>query len=421
MCPWVDRMGERFDVAIVGAGMVGLATAWTVRGRYPEKSLVVLEKENEVASHQSGHNSGVVHSGVYYRPGSLKARLCLEGRAQLIDFAAHEGLRCRRIGKVIVASRNQELPALATIEERARANGVTTVRRLAPGELAARLPEVVGVAAVEVPSAAIIDYREVARRLASLLTARGAVLRLSSGILAAELRNGAWRLQTSAGEVDASYVINCAGLESDLVCRAMGIVPPVTIVPFRGDFYYLSERLRSRIPCLVYPVPDPDVPFLGVHLTPTVDDELLAGPNAALALAREGYRRGQWTLSQLSRMAMFPGTVGLARRYGRYAAHEWLSSWSPAEFLADVRTLWPAVEELDLVGRSSGVRAQAVRPNGSLEDDFVLVRGTQSLHVLNAPSPAATAAFAIGRKVADEAGFPESVPAPAPSASGQPS
>jgi L-2-hydroxyglutarate oxidase len=200
-------------------------------------------------------------------------------------------------------------------------------------------------------------------------------------------------------------VINCAGLQCDLLAEAMGVRPPVRIVPFRGDFYHLSARLKPRIPCLVYPVPDPDVPFLGVHLTPTVDGELLAGPNAALALSREGYRGGQWTLAELAQMALFPGTVGLARRYGAYAAREWLKSWSPAEFLAAVKRLWPEVEEQDLGERTSGVRAQAVRQDGSLEDDFVLVPGTNSLHVLNAPSPAATAAFAIAERVADEAGF----------------
>ena len=410
-------MGERFDVAVIGAGMVGLATARTVHARRPELSLVVLEKESKVAAHQSGHNSGVVHSGVYYAPGSLKARLCLEGRAQLIEFAAREHLRCDRIGKVIVAARAEELPALATIEQRAHANGVASVRRLTPEELRSRLPEIVGVAAVEVPSAAIIDYREVAHRLEEQLTSSGGTTRLSSGVRSAALRGGGWTLDTPAGEVDAGFVINCAGLESDLVAAAMGVEPPVTIVPFRGDFYHLSERLRPRVPCLVYPVPDPDVPFLGVHLTPTVGGELLAGPNAALALDREGYARGQWSLEQLGRMALFRGTIGLARRYGMYAAREWLSSWSRAEFHAAVQTLWPAVEESDLVGRSSGVRAQAVRPDGSLEDDFVLVPGPRSLHVLNAPSPAATAAFAIGGRVADEAGFrlgPASATSPGP-------
>jgi L-2-hydroxyglutarate oxidase LhgO len=412
-------MGYQVDIAVIGAGVVGLATALTVSERHPERSLVVLEKEDAPAAHQSGHNSGVVHSGVYYRPGSLKARLCLEGRAALIDFATRERIRCRRIGKVIVASRTEELPVLSTIEERARANGVSDVRRLSPGELESRLPEVVGVAAIDVPSAAIIDYREVARHLVARLTAGGVDTRLSSGVRSAMRRGDRWVLDTPTGEVAARFVINCAGLESDLLAVKMGIPPPVTIVPFRGDFYHLSERLRPRIPCLVYPVPDADVPFLGVHLTPTVDGELLAGPNAALALSREGYRGGQWTVSQLARMAIFPGTVGLARRYGVYAAREWLKSWSPAEFLSAIRRLWPAVEENDLVGRSSGVRAQAVRPDGSLEDDFVLVRGPQSLHVLNAPSPAATAAFAIGERVADEAGFRREEASTGPAGTGQ--
>jgi len=419
MCPWVDRMPERFDLAVVGAGMVGLATARAVRERAPDRSLVVLEKAAEVAAHQSGHNSGVVHSGVYYAPGSLKARLCLEGRARLLDFASRERIACRKIGKVIVASRPEELPALERIESRARANGVDSVRRLSVEELRARLPEVVGAAAVDVPSAAIIDYREVAAHLTTRLVEGGATVRLSSGVRSARRTAGGWRLETPTGEVDARYVINCAGLEADLLAAAMDTPPPVTIVPFRGDFYHLSGRLRPRVPCLVYPVPDPDVPFLGVHLTPTVGGELLAGPNAALALAREGYRRGQWNLAQLTRMAMFPGTVGLARRYGMYAAREWLSSWCPAEFLEAIRTLWPVVEEDDLVGRSSGVRAQAVRRDGTLEDDFVLVRGAQSLHVLNAPSPAATAAFAIGERVADEAGVRRGSPGPDAVGSGQ--
>ena len=397
-------MDAGFDFAVIGAGMVGLATARTVRERRPGASLVVLEKEPTVAAHQSGHNSGVVHSGVYYRPGSLKARMCLEGRAQLIEFAAREGIPCSRIGKLIIASTPEEVPALTAIEKTARANGVHDVRRLAPGELASRLPGVVGTGAVEVPSAAITDYPAIARRISALLAAVGVETRLSTGVRSARFHEGVWVLDTSKGEVRARYVINCAGLQSDLIAESMGVHPPVRIVPFRGDFYGLSERLRSRIPCLVYPVPDPDLPFLGVHLTPTVDRKLLAGPNAALALSREGYRGGQWTLAELAQMALFPGTLGLARRYGMYAAREWLKSWSPAEFVEAVRRLWPEVEEDDLVEHSSGVRAQAVRPDGTLEDDFVLVPGAHALHVLNAPSPAATAAFAIAERIADEAG-----------------
>jgi len=398
-------MVDRYDVAVVGAGIVGLTTARTVLDRSAGKSLIVLEKEATVAAHQSGHNSGVVHSGVYYQPGSLKARLCLEGRVQLIDFAQRESIRFSRIGKVIVAASPEELSALTTIEEKARANGVSDVRRLGPGEVESRIPGLQAAGAVEVPSAAIIDYPAVARRLVDQLAGKGVETRTGCAVRSASFRDGGWVLDTPKGELFARYVINCAGLQCDLLAEAMGVRPPVRIVPFRGDFYHLSARLKPRIPCLVYPVPDPDVPFLGVHLTPTVDGELLAGPNAALALSREGYRGGQWTLAELAQMALFPGTVGLARRYGMYAAREWLKSWSPAEFLAAVRRLWPEVEERDLGERTAGVRAQAVRPDGSLEDDFVLVPGTNSLHVLNAPSPAATAAFAIADRVASEAGF----------------
>ena len=399
-------MGDRFDVAVVGAGIVGLATAHALRARDRERSVVILDKEPDVAAHQTGHNSGVVHSGVYYRPGTLKARLCLDGRARLIEFATRERIRWQRIGKVIVAAERDEISELDTIEGRARANGVGDVRRLAAGELESRLPGVRGVAALEVPSAGIIDYPAVAHRLAERLRADGVATELASGVQSATLSDESWRLDTPNGAVRARYVINCAGLESDLLAERMGVVPPVSIVPFRGDYYRLSERLRPRIPCLVYPVPDADVPFLGVHLTPTVDGELLAGPNAALALSREGYRSGEWTLAQLVRMATFPGTVGLAERYGTYAVHEWFKSWSRSEFLGAVRKLWPAVEEGDLVGRTAGVRAQAVRRDGSLEDDFVLVPGPRALHVLNAPSPAATAAFAIAEHIVDAVGGP---------------
>lgn len=410
-------MGDRFDVAVIGGGLVGLAAAYTVHRRYPERSIVVLEKERDVAAHQSGHNSGVVHSGVYYTPGSLKARLCLEGRAKLIEFATQERIRWARIGKVIVAATPEEIPSLAAIEEKARANGVSDVRRLTPGELESRLPGIVGTSAVEVPSAAIIDYPAVAHRIVEKLASGGVPTRLSAEVQAATSRDRGWTLATSGGEVEARFVMNCGGLQADLIAETMGMNPPVRIVPFRGDFYLLSERLRSRIRCLVYPVPDPELPFLGVHLTPTVEGELLAGPNAALALSREGYREGQWTLAELAQMALFPGTLGLARRYGMYAAREWLKSWSPAEFSEAVRKLWPEVEERDLVGRTSGVRAQAVRPDGSLVDDFVLLPGPRSLHVLNAPSPAATAAFSIAERVADEAGFPS--PSSGAGASGQ--
>lgn len=398
-------MADRFDLVVVGAGIVGLATARAIHSRRPNASLAVLEKEGEVGVHQTGHNSGVVHSGVYYRPGSLKARLTLEGRAALLEFAAREGIRTRTVGKVIVASRPEELPVLDSLLQHAQANGVNSVRRLSANEVTGRLPGVAALGGLDIPTAAIIDYPAVTRRLAERLISDGVAVLPRHELESARPAPGGWDL--NAGEsFRAQFVVNCAGLECDLVAQKMGVNPPVAIVPFRGDYYRLSHRLRDQIPCLVYPVPDPDLPFLGVHLTPTVDDELLAGPNAALGLAREGYRVGEIDPRQLLRMAEFPGTLGLARGYGALAAREWMRSWSPAAFLAAIQELWPAVARSDLGSRTSGVRAQAVRPDGTLEDDFVFVRGDSALHVLNAPSPAATASFAIAECIADEAGIP---------------
>ena len=395
-------MSERFDLAVVGAGIVGLTAARAIGARRPDWSIAVIEKESGVGAHQTGRNSGVVHSGAYYVPGSLKARLCREGRESLLRYAETNRIAHRRIGKLIVARGPHELPGLATIESRARANGVGGVRALDGKALKDRLPGVSGVAGLEIPTAEIIDYPAVAERLAAELRAAGHAILTDRPVARADAAPGGWRFWAGGSPLEATRVVNCAGLGADRLAEVMGTRPSVRIVPFRGDFYRLSARIARDVPCLVYPVPDPDVPFLGVHLTPTVHGELLAGPNAALALAREGYRPGEWELRELWGMAGFAGTIGLARRYGRLAAREWLRSWSPGEFLSAIRTVWPGVDRTDLGARTSGVRAQAVRPDGTMEDDFVFVRGERALHVLNAPSPAATAAFAIAERIADE-------------------
>jgi (S)-2-hydroxyglutarate dehydrogenase len=396
---------EGYDTIVVGGGLVGLTTARVLHQRRPDHSVAVLEKEATVAVHQSGHNSGVVHSGVYYRPGSAKARYCLEGRAKLLEYAALEHVPVRGVGKLIVAVEPREESRLDELLARARQNGVDSVQKITGEELRSTLPGVAGRGALRIPSASIIDYSVLAQRLERELSAEGVALLTGNRLLEGALDDSRWNLRTDRQDLRAGFVVNCAGLQADLVARTLGASPPVQIVPFRGDFFRLSPRLQRRVPCLVYPVPDPDLPFLGVHLTPTIAGELLAGPNAAIALAREGYRVGQWEAGELWSMASFRGTSGLARRYGKLAVREWLRSWSPAEFLAAVRTLWPDAERGDLVGRFSGVRAQAVRPDGSLEDDFVFVSAPRALHVLNAPSPAATASFAIAERIADEAGY----------------
>jgi (S)-2-hydroxyglutarate dehydrogenase len=408
-------MTERFDLVIVGGGIVGLTSARAFQSRRPQWSIAVLEKEPAVGTHQTGHTSGVVHSGVYYRPGSLKARLVREGRAALLAYTAAHGIPTLPVGKMIVAARPSELATLDELGARARSNGVDSVSRLDAEELRERIPGVAGLGALHVPSSAITDYPAIAAHLARSLADAGVAMLTGQSFASAAEENDRWRLSAGSQEYDAGFVVNCAGLQADLVARSMGVSPPVSIVGFRGESYHLSDRIRSAVRCLVYPVPDLDLPFLGVHLTPTVGGELLAGPNAALALSREGYRPGQWNLRELERMLEFRGTAGLARNYGRLAVREWLRSWSPSEFLVAVQSIWPSATRKDLGTRTSGVRAQAVRPDGTLEDDFVFVRTPRALHVLNAPSPAATASFAIAERIADEAGVPWTASPAAPS------
>ncbi len=398
-------MAERVDVAVVGGGIVGLATATEIARRRPELRLAVVEKEAAIGCHQTGHNSGVVHSGVFYAPGSRKAALTLRGRAALLAYCARERLPVGPIGKLVVAPTPAAVPALDRIAARARANGVAGVVRRSPQELAERLPGLRAAAALEVPSAAIVDFRAVAQRLAEGLARRGGEIRLGVRVEGAARAPDGWRLSTSEGEIAAGLVVNCAGLGSDLLARSMGAAPGVRIVPFRGDFYELNGPTRLAVRTLVYPVPDPRFPFAGVHLTPTVDGRLLAGPNAALALAREGYARGAVETAEVARLLTHPEPWRLLRRAPGAAAREWLRSWSPAEFLAAIRTLWPSAAPEELGARRSGVRAQAVRPDGTLEEDFVLVRAPGALHVVNAPSPAATASFAIAEEIVAAAGL----------------
>ncbi len=398
-------MAERVDVAVVGGGIVGLATARELTRRRPELRVVLLEKEPATGAHQTGHNSGVVHSGIFYGPGSKKATLTMRGRAALLDYCAAEQLPALPIGKFVLAPTADTVPRLDRIEAQARANGVPGVVRCTGTELRERLPGVAAVAALHVPSATIVDFRTIAGRIADRLRRGGTPVEVGAGVERARRTEDGWLLGTPAGDWTAGFVVNCAGLGSDLLARAMGADPRVQIVPFRGDFYELGGATLRAVRTLLYPVPDPRFPFAGVHLTPTVDGRLLAGPNAALALAREGYRRGAVEGAEVVRQLAFPGTRALLRRFPGVAAREWLRSWSPAEFLAAIRTIWPAATAEELGARRAGVRAQAVRPDGSLAEDFVLVRAPGALHVVNAPSPAATASFAIAEEVVRAAGL----------------
>jgi (S)-2-hydroxyglutarate dehydrogenase len=398
-------MGERLEVGVVGGGVFVLATARSLHRHHPGASVALVEKEPEVGAHQTGHNSGVVHSGIFYSPGSLKARLTQAGRAELLAFCAAERITSQATGKLVLAEDASQVPALDRLFRQATANGVPGVTRLDRAGIDARAPGAAGVAALWVPSTAIVDYLGVAQRLRRRLEEAGVRVSCGVEVVATESRVDGWHLGTSVGGLEAKFVVNCAGLGADLLAQRMGTDPTVSIVPFRGDYYELEGSPRREVHTLVYPVPDPRFPFLGVHLTPTVRGTLLAGPNAALALDREGYRRGAVDPQELLRLAEFPGLWGMLRRYPSMAVHEWLRSWSREEFLTGIRRLWPSVGPGDLGARTSGVRAQAIHPDGTLEDDFVLRSGPNALHVINAPSPAATAAFAIAEHVVRAAGL----------------
>jgi len=394
------ELPERCDVAVVGGGIVGLACAHALLRRLPDLRIAVLEKEAEVGLHQTSHNSGVVHAGIYYRPGSLRARLCVEGARRLRDFCEEHGLPFLAVGKVIVATDETEVPRLQELFHRGQANGVPGLRWLRAEELREVEPHATGVAAVHSPATAITDFRAVAVCLAGLVESAGSRVVTGCELVGARRRPEGFELRTPRGTLLARTVLNCAGLHSDRVARLLGARPGVQIVPFRGEYYVLRPESRHLVRGLIYPVPDPRFPFLGVHLTRTVHGEVEAGPNAVLAWAREGYRPRAFRLRDARETLGYSGFWWLVRRYWRAGVYEQYRSWCPREFARSVRRLVPEIADRDLVRDGAGVRAQAVAPDGTLVDDFHVVLQPGAVHVLNAPSPAATASLAIGDHVA---------------------
>ncbi|MEU7567376.1 L-2-hydroxyglutarate oxidase [Streptomyces fradiae] len=383
------------DVLVVGGGIIGLSTAYALSRAAPGTRVVVLEKEGGPARHQTGRNSGVIHSGVYYRPGSLKARFAVRGAAEMVKFCAEHGLPHRVTGKLIVATDRAELPRLHALVQRGRENGIP-VRELGPAQISAYEPDVRGIAAIHVGTTGICDYGAVAARLAD---ASGAEVRYGARVTAVDRRPWGVAARTADGRVvRARALVNCAGLHCDEVARLAGDDPGMRIVPFRGEYYELGrpELVRG----LVYPVPDPAFPFLGVHLTRGVDGTVHAGPNAVPALAREGYGRLDVRPGELAGTLAWPGTWSIARRHWRYGAGELHRSLSKPAFTRAVRRLLPQVTAEDLRPAPAGVRAQAVLRDGTLVDDFLIREAPRTVHVLNAPSPAATASLPIGREVA---------------------
>lgn len=388
-----------YDCAIVGGGVVGLATAFMLGRSQPGVKLLLLEKEPELAFHQTGHNSGVIHSGIYYKPGSLKALLAREGNRSLVAFCKQHGIAHEICGKVIVATREKELATLELLYRRGLENDIP-VSRLSAEAVREIEPHVRALAALKVESTGIVQYREVCLKFAELIREKGGVLETGAQVQAIQWRDEAHVLETTRGVFKARFLINCGGLHSDRIARMAESDPEAQIVPFRGDYYQLVPEKRHLVRTLVYPVPDLTFPFLGVHFTKMIDGSVHAGPNAVLALKREGYRKTDVSARDLLETLTFPGFWKMARKNLSAGCKEMYRSVSKGAFVRSLQQLIPEITAKDMVAAEAGVRAQALLPDGRLFDDFLFVDGRHSLHVCNAPSPAATASLEIGKAVA---------------------
>jgi L-2-hydroxyglutarate oxidase LhgO len=394
---------SRYNAIIVGGGIVGLAVALEITRRFPRVRLLLLEKEDGVGRHQSGHNSGVIHSGVYYKPGSLKAKLCVTGAAAMVEFCREHGIPHQVCGKVIVATHEEEFPRLEELRRRGEANGLTGLRSIGPEELRQIEPHASGLRALVVPSTGITDYAAVCDKYAELIIGGGGTILTSHAVIGLRRSTDEIVVETNRGAFSSRALINCAGLFSDRISRMAGDDPQVMIVPFRGEYYDLIPERSSLVRALIYPVPDPRFPFLGVHFTRRVNGSVDAGPNAVLAFRREGYRRTDFNLRDLASALAFPGFWRMGAKNWRSGLDEFHRSFSKTAFVRALQRLVPQVQNADLVPGGSGVRAQAVTREGALVDDFKFVPSGRMLHVLNVPSPAATASLVIGRAIVDMA------------------
>ena len=396
-------MADQFDLTIIGGGIVGLATALEIVQQYPKVKLCVLEKEDRLAAHQTGHNSGVIHSGIYYKPGSLKAQTCVSGAQALIAFCEQYGISYERCGKVVVATAEDELPRLEELFRRGTANGVVGLEMIGPERLREIEPHATGIKSLYVPTTGIIDFPRVAYTYAHLVQERGGEIRTRHQVQKIVHTHTGGVLETSQGAVQSRFLINCGGLFSDRLARMAGATLDLQIVPFRGEYYTIAPQRRGLVKNLIYPVPDPAFPFLGVHFTRTIEGMVEAGPNAVLAFAREGYRKTDIVLHDFRETLTFPGFWRMARKYWKTGLGEMYRSFSKRAFLQALQRLLPALTLDDLQPGGSGVRAQAIATNGALVDDFVISVTGNTLHVLNAPSPGATASLAIGRLIVEKA------------------
>jgi (S)-2-hydroxyglutarate dehydrogenase len=392
-------MQGSYDFAVVGGGIVGLATARAIKQANPRATLLILEKEADWAQHQTGHNSGVIHSGIYYRPGSFKAQFCRAGNRSMVELCERYEIAHEICGKVIVATQERELPQLEKLYQRGLENQLR-VTRLGPEEIAEIEPNVRGLAAIRVFDAGIVDYKQVCRTLARILDDDGCAMHLGRKVTAMSRKADRVELGAQGEQFAARYVINCAGLHSDRIATLGGVNPGLQIVPFRGEYYELRPESRHLVKHLIYPVPDPNFPFLGVHYTRMIGGQVEAGPNAVLALAREGYRKTDMNLSDLREVMAFPGFWRLSSRYWKEGMREMWRSVSKQAFVRSLQQLIPSIQSSDLSAAPAGIRAQALKRDGSLVDDFHIIDDGSCVHVCNAPSPAATASLEIGKHIA---------------------
>ncbi len=388
-----------YDVVIIGGGIVGIATAMAL-SKKKNITLCVLEAEEKLAAHQTGYNSGVIHSGLYYKPGSLKARNCVEGRQKLYEFCKKNNIDHEQCGKVVVATRTEEIPALDELERKGHANGLIGLKRLSRAQINEYEPHVTGIGGLLVPETGIVDYEQVTNKFAELVMDAGHEIKLKTAFTGLVQSNETLIIETTKGEIQTKNLINCAGLQSDRIARACGMDPGLRIIPFRGEYYELKPEKHHLINNLVYPVPDPAFPFLGVHFTRMIHGGIEAGPNAVLAFKREGYKKTSFSLRDSSEIFGYKGFLLLAVKFMKMGMGEFYRSFSKAAFVKALQRLLPELQAQDIIPGGAGVRAQALEKNGNLVDDFRIVQNERMIHVLNAPSPAATASISIGEKIA---------------------
>jgi len=395
----------RRDFIVIGGGIVGLATGLRILEAKPGTKLLLLEKESSLGRHQTGHNSGVLHAGLYYKPGSLKAKLAVEGLRQMVSFCQTHGVAYEQCGKIVVATEPQELPRLEKLFERGMANGLQGLRKLGPEQIREIEPHAAGLAAIHVSEEGIVDYAGVVEAMAKEIRTLGGKIRTGERVKGLKGAGGIWRVETSNETYETTQVVACAGLHSDRVVSQSGMKPSAKIMPFRGEYYKIRKERQSLVRNLIYPVPDPQFPFLGVHFTRMIAGGVEAGPNAVLAMAREGYTWGNLNLRDLAESLSFPGLWKFMLKYPSICSYEIWRSISRREFCRSLQKLVPEIRENDLETGSAGVRAQAMSTDGTLVEDFSFVEGPGILHVVNAPSPAATASLAIGEYIAERLGL----------------